>query len=132
MTQRRNRRAITPGKITWCVLKHAREALIPIRRELGEANYDEEKRAIKELFCQYINTAEKCAVKGVGIFPIGSTRGKGKTFKMRWSIAGCGKSGGLRLAVVAYCAEKTVKIAGGWLRKEDPSDDEFAATLKGL
>jgi hypothetical protein len=46
--------------------------------------------------------------------------------KVRWAIPGQRKSGGLRLAVVAYCDKKHVKLAGAWIRKTDPSDAEFA------
>jgi hypothetical protein len=126
------KRAITPGDIKWRLLKHAKEALAPVRKEFGNSSYADEKRAIKEFFCQYVNTGEHCATKALGISPLGGTKKNGKSFKMRWSIAGGGKSGGIRLALVAYCAERIVVVAGGWVRKDDPATAEFDAVLKGL
>jgi hypothetical protein len=49
----------------------------------------------------------------------------GKCLKVRWGVPGCGKSGGLRLAVVVYCDQKRVKLAGAWNRSSDPSDSDF-------
>ncbi|MCB9872264.1 MAG: hypothetical protein H6837_20585 [Planctomycetes bacterium] len=48
-----------------------------------------------------------------------------KGLKVRFGYPGCGKSGGLRLAVLAYCSDHLVKIAGAWIRREDPDDDDL-------
>jgi hypothetical protein len=52
--------------------------------------------------------------------------------KVRWGLAGEGKSGGLRLIVVAYCDEKKVVIAEALQRRDDPGAGEIRTALKGL
>lgn len=69
--------------------------------------------------------------QGKSISPIGATAAGGKRLKVRWLIPGKGKSGGLRLAVVAYCEERLVKVAGAWVRKDDPSDGEIDKATQG-
>lgn len=48
----------------------------------------------------------------------------GKVLKVRWALPGCGKSGSLRLVVVAYCNEKRVHIAQAFERRDNPSDGD--------
>ncbi|HEX4382081.1 MAG TPA: hypothetical protein VH083_04005 [Myxococcales bacterium] len=69
--------------------------------------------------------------QGSSISPMKSsaTAAGGKRLKVRWAMPGSGKSGGLRLAVAVYCKEKHVKIAGAWLRTDNPSDDAFDAAF---
>jgi hypothetical protein len=42
---------------------------------------------------------------------MGRNSAGGKILKMRWGRPGCGKSGGMRLAIVAYCAKRIVVLA---------------------
>ena len=60
-----------------------------------------------------------------------SPRG-GKVLKVRWAYPGCGKSGSLRLVVVAYCEQKRVHIAQAFDRREDPSDDDIRDAVAEL
>lgn len=63
---------------------------------------------------------------------MGATPAGGKILKVRWGLPGMGKSGGLRLAVVAYCESREVVIAGAFLRSDDPDDATFFAAAEGL
>jgi hypothetical protein len=53
--------------------------------------------------------------------------GSGKILKVRWMTPGCGKSGGLRLAIVVYCESFKVVLCRGFLRNTEPSGAEFDA-----
>lgn len=118
-------------QITWEVLKRATVDLVAFRHEMGEAAYNEQTRSFQDFFCDYINTGSQCRTKGCNVSPMGGTKAGGKSFKVRWALPGMGKSGGLRLAVVAYCDAKRVKIAAAWMRRDDPADDEFADAVEG-
>ena len=65
-----------------------------------------------------------------GIVPLGGMPCAGKAFKVRWALTGGGKSSGLRLAVSAICETKRVRIVGAWLRRDDPTDEEFADAFR--
>lgn len=120
-----SREVVQKGDIRWMLTSRAVADLSDFRREMGEDTYAEERRAFQEFFCDYINTGSDCQSKGCNVSPLGRSGGGGKLFKVRWALPGGGKSGGLRLAVVAYCAEKRVMIAAAWLRREDPGDADF-------
>ena len=96
---------------------------------MGEDGYQESKEALQDTLCDYFNGGN-CDYKGLQISPMGGTKAGGKCFKVRWSLPGGGKSGGLRIAVVAYCAAKSVTIAKMWVRKDEPSDGEFDAAVE--
>lgn len=115
---------LTPEKITWIVLPECNPVFNKIRNMLGDDGYRDNKEAFQETMCDYFNLGE-CTQQALQIYPMGGTTGGGKSLKVRWQLPGCGKSGGLRLAVVAYCTKRTVKIAGAWARKDEPSDSEF-------
>jgi hypothetical protein len=125
---------VRPDEIAWKVLAPAAELFGTIRKQGTPEAYETGKNGLKQLLCDYFNSdsGKDCAKKsGKTISPVGSPTGKGgKCLKVRWLVPGGGKSGGLRIAIVAYCGAKQVKLAGAWLRKEDPSDDEFVAVVK--
>lgn len=74
----------------------------------------------------YFSGDEGCTTRqGKTISPLGATSDGGKLLKVRWMMPGCGKSGGLRFAFVAYCERRTVVLCRGWVRKEDPDDADF-------
>lgn len=115
-----------PADGTWVVLPHARGVLKQIRSYIGNAAYEQTKVALQEFLCLYFNAGPCIGKQGNSISPIASTLCPGgKCLKVRWALPGSGKSGGLRLAVVVYCEERVVKIAGAWVRKDDPEDPEF-------
>lgn len=121
----------TPDQITWEVLRAAQLSLAPLQNRQKPGAFKEDKEALKQFLCGYFNTGDCAQKQGKSISPMGQSPKGGKCFKVRWAIAGGGKSGGLRLAVVAYCDEFRVAIAGAWVRKEDPSNEEFTGAVDG-
>ena len=119
----------TDGK--WSALPSA-EGLKQARKLMDEQTYEENKEALKLFLCGYFSTGKCIHRQGKSISPIGSTSKGGKILKVRWGLPGQGKSGGLRLAVVAYCEEKRVVIADAFLRNTDPSDDDFLTAVQSL
>ena len=114
----------TDGK--WEVLRGAQPVLDEIRSRMSAEEHEQQKRALQEFLCAYFNSGDCTKELGKSISPVGMKTGKGgKVLKVRWGIPGSGKSAGLRLAVVVYCKELRVKIAGAWIRKDDPPDGEF-------
>jgi len=92
--------------------------LSPKATELRQLR-DEQKQAIKTFLCAYFSTHGDCRNRqGNSIVPIMATPKGGKVLKMRWAFPGCGKSGGLRLVVVAYCDKRRVVIAEGVARRD--------------
>jgi hypothetical protein len=120
---------VAPKDIKWEMLPAVMTVVAPIRRDMGEDTYQTDKEALQSFLCNYFNSddGKDCRRRQhTGIAPMGGTTNRGgKCLKVRWRLPGQGKSGGLRLAVVAYCKEKRVKLAGAWVRKDDPSDDDF-------
>jgi hypothetical protein len=120
-------------EITWEVLDAARPVLDQVRARMTEDEYLDDRSALRKFLCAYFNSGDKdCKHKqGRAISPLGFATGAGgKCLKARWGIPGGGKSGGLRLAVVAYCKEKRVRLAGAWVRKSDPDDEDFAKVFE--
>ena len=117
---------IDPADITWLLTKEARADLASLRSSLSDDEYDRQREAIRVFLCSYFDTG-KCDNKlGRSISPMGGTPGGGKCLKVRWALPGKGKSGGLRLAVVAYCDERRVFLNRVFARADDPSNDDFA------
>ncbi len=119
---------IQRGDITWLVKPSAQGSVSEYRQRVGQ-HYRGLLRSFQDSICFYINSHGECTAKGVNISPMGGTPNGAKIFKMRWMYPGCGKSGGLRLAVLMWCNERKVVVAGLWERREDPSPNEFARTL---
>lgn len=115
----------------WVVGKDA-TGLEEVRKELGAQEYDRQKQAIKKFLCGYFSTSECRSKQGNSISPLGATKKGGKVLKVRWALPGSGKSGGLRLIVVAYCAQKKAVIAQAFRRKSDPTSKEFEQTFTDL
>lgn len=62
------------------------------------------------------------SIRRIGVSPLG-----GKVLKVRWELPGRGKSGGLRIAMVAFCKRRRVVLARTFIRNQEPSDTDFAA-----
>ena len=116
---------IQRSDITWLVKASAQSSVSEYRDRVG-AQYSSLLRSFQECICLYINSNGECTAKGLNISPMGGTPNGAKAFKIRWMYPGCGKSGGLRLAILMWCNERKVIVAGMWERREDPSADEFA------
>jgi hypothetical protein len=121
-----------PESITWIVLPLAHACFNKVRLQVDAEEYEKDKAALKRFLCGYFSTGDCGHKQGKSIVPMKSsnTAAHGKALKVRWAYPGCGKSGGLRLAVVAYCDSRIVKIAGAWQRADDPNDDDFFAATK--
>lgn len=119
-----------PTEIKWVVCEDALAAATELKTTLGNDRYESVKDGLKQFLCGYFSAVTTCDSKqGASISPIRSGIPKAKGLKVRFGYPGCGKSGGLRLAVLAYCEQRLVKITGAWIRREDPDDDEFAESF---
>jgi hypothetical protein len=92
---------------------------------MSEEEFSENKRALQEFLCGYFSSGDCRNAQGKSVAPIRVTAKGGKVLKVRWAYPGCGKSGSLRLVVVAYCNEKRVHIAQAFDRRDDPSNDDI-------
>jgi hypothetical protein len=120
---------VTPDQVRWMVCKGASELLRDIEEELGD-QAPAVRQGLKRLLCDYFSSDGGCLGKlGKTISPVACGIRNANGLKVRWIYPGCGKSGGLRLAVLAYCDERLVKFAGAWRRKTDPSDDDMATAF---
>lgn len=114
-------------EITWIALDRARAGLDAARLQLGDDRYAQEKAALQDFLCGDFASGQCRHQQGKSIAPMRSsnTLAGGRCLKVRWATAGGGKSGGLRLAIVVYCDRRRVHVAGAWLRREDPTEDDF-------
>lgn len=120
--------AATPETIKWLVTTLCRSQIDGVRRLLGPEGYEDTKLALRETLCDYFNLG-RCDTKAMQISPIGGAPDGGKSLKVRWQLPGCGKRGGLRLAVVAHCELRVVTLCGAWVRKDDPTDEDFQSAI---
>jgi hypothetical protein len=104
-------------------------SIADIREQLGD-DYAEEVPSLQEFLCGYFDAAADCNEKqGSSVSPVAGAPPGGKGLKVRWHLPGEGKSGGLRLAVVAFCDESTVVVCEAFRRRGDPSAEEFAEAM---
>lgn len=106
--------------------------LSELRARMTPEEYEQDKRALKEFLCGYFSAGDCRNSQGSSISPMKATPRGGKVLKVRWAYPGCGKSGSLRLVVVAYCDEKRVHIAQAFDRREDPSDSDIQNAVEDL
>jgi hypothetical protein len=99
--------------------------LFELRQRMTPEEYEQDKRALKEFLCGYFSSGECRHAQGSSICPMKATPKGGKVLKVRWAYPGSGKSGSLRLVVVAYCDERRVHIAQAFDRRSDPTDEEI-------
>jgi hypothetical protein len=123
---------VTRDEITWKLSPQVVRKVAPIRTQLGEDGYKEDKHAFQDFLCGYFSSDNKCTKEqGKGISPLGCpTKAAWKCLKVRWSSIGMGKSSGLRIAVAVHCKDKRVNLLRAWDRNENPSDEDFATALK--
>jgi hypothetical protein len=106
--------------------------LAELRRGMTPEEYEQDKRALKEFLCGYFSSGECRNAQGNSICPMKATPKGGKVLKVRWAVPGCGKSGSLRLVVVAYCDERRVHIAQAFDRRSDPTADDILDAVSDL
>jgi len=107
---------LKPSDITWMVSSGARSEISSLPAVVQQG-YDAMVSALRDQICAYINARQQCDAKGYGIAPKGGADG-GKLLKVRQAIPGGGKSGGLRVLMVAYCDRRLVKVTGATLRRD--------------
>lgn len=112
-------------RITWLVTESAAIEVREIRAMRGEDGYAQDVRDLREYMTAYFEASQGCTVKlGRSVSPIGVTSQGGKILKTRWKYPGAGKSGGLRLCLVAFCDERRVVLCHAAIRR-DADDDEL-------
>lgn len=121
----------SPEDGTWQL--HEKAALIAeLRNRMTPEEYEADKQALKEFLCGYFSSGDCRNSQGSSISPMKASPRGGKVLKVRWAYPGCGKSGSLRLVVVAYCEQKRVHIAQAFDRRDDPSDDDIRDAVAEL
>ena len=121
----------SPEDGKWQVGKQATR-LADLRERMTPEEYAAQKKALKEFLRGCFSTGNCTNSQGSSISPMKATPSGGKVLKVRWAYPGCGKSGSLRLVVVAYCEQLRVHIAAAFDRREDPSDDDIRDTVSDL
>lgn len=106
--------------------------LSALREQMTPEEYEQDKRALKEFLCGYFSSGDCRNSQVSSISPMKATPRGGKVLKVRWAYPGCGKSGSLRLVVVAYCDDKRVHIAQAFDRRDNPTDDEIQDSVSDL
>ena len=106
--------------------------LSELQQRMTPEAYAQDKQALKEFLCGYFSSGDCRNAQGNSISPLKATPLGGKVLKVRWAYPGCGKSGSLRLIVVAYCEQKRVHIAQAFDRRQDPTDDEIRDAVSEL
>lgn len=104
-------------EITWTLSPEAWEFVRGLPPEVLD-QYDMLKSAFKRLICSYINVNGRCDVQALGVSPMGKHVTGGKELKVRLAVPGRGKRGSLRLAVVAFCDDKAVRISDACWRRD--------------
>ncbi len=107
----------TPADGKWVVLQTP--GCDEARAAFSKQEYRDAKKALQLLLCSYFSAGDCNKALGSTITPIGATQAGGKILKVRWGFPGCGKSGGFRMCVVAYCDRRRVVIAEIFIRKDD-------------
>lgn len=114
-----------PADICWKLTPSALDSIEALRDFLGD-DYPDEVRSLQEFLCDYFDATPDCSVKqGKSIASVAGAPEGGKGLKVRWALPGEGKSGGLRLAIVAFCEQRTVIVCEAFRRRSDPDDEEF-------
>lgn len=119
-----------PEDGAWEVIQTAGNAAA--REAFSMEEFKDSRNSLKKFLCNYFSTGECNAAQGNAIRPMGATPTGGKILKVRWALPGSGKSGSLRLSVVVYCEKRRVVIAEAFLRRDDPSAEEFSASIARL
>jgi hypothetical protein len=120
---------VSPEDVSWRLQASSEtDPLDELRKRNGQQWYNAQKRSLQQFLCDYINAQPNCAAgMNSSISTLGTNAIGGKILKVRWALPGHGKSGGLRLTVVALCAESAVVVAGAAIRREEPTDEDVRA-----
>lgn len=104
--------AVRLETIVWrLITQNVGDVLRPLREQVGEKRYIENRDALREYLVAYFNSSDGCTrSQGKSIRPCGATKGGAKILKVRWAVPGGGKSGGLRLGIADYCTQRRVVL----------------------
>ncbi len=106
--------------------------LFELRDEMTPEEYEQDKLALQKFLCGYFSSGDCKNALGDSISPLKATPKGGKVLKVRWAQPGRGKSGSLRLVVVAYCQEKRVHVAQAFQRSDNPSYDDVRDAVEDM
>jgi len=106
--------------------------LFDLRDQMTAGEYEQNKRALQGFLCGYFSSGDCNNALGDSISPLRATPNGGKVLKVRWALPGRGKSGSLRLVVVAYCDEKRVHVAQAFRRSDNPTDDDVRDAVEDM
>lgn len=121
---------VTPDTVRWLRCRGVEPSFTEVRELLGAEGFEQWLASMKLFLCAYFSADEACATRqGKSIAPVRCGVARAKGLKVRFAFPGAGKRGGLRLAVLAFCAERVVKLAGAWRRKDDPDEGEFQSAF---
>jgi len=108
------------------------QLLFELRQRMTPEVYEQEKQSLKEFLCGYFSSGDCRNAQGSSISSMKGSPGGGKVLKVRWAYPGCGKSGSLRLVVVAFCDEKRVHIAQAFRHSDNPTDDDVRNAVEDM
>jgi hypothetical protein len=115
------------SKIVWKLTPEAREDVKPDREQLGDTEYFADRDRLQAFLCAYFQDGACTTRSGSAISPVGATTGGGKILKVRWGRPGCGKRGGIRMALVAFCDRKEVVLCRVFPRRDNPTSADFSS-----
>ncbi|QDT75863.1 hypothetical protein [Lacipirellula limnantheis] len=122
--------SIHPGNVAQFTARA--DVLFDLRNHMTPEAYLEQKKALQKFLCGYFSTGGCNGSLANAISPLKAAPRAGKVLKVRWAYPCCGKSGGVRLVVVAYSEAKRVHIAKAFYRSDDPSDDDIRDGVNDL
>lgn len=108
------------------------DVLFDLRKQMTPEAYLEQKKALQKFLCGCFSTGDCDNSLGNAMSPLKAAPRGGKVLKVRWAYPCCGKSGGVRLVVVAYSETKRVHNAKAFYRSDDPSDDNILDGVNDL
>jgi hypothetical protein len=113
------------------VTESAAAEIADIRAVRGEAGYRIDVHDLREFLQGYFYATPGCtASMGASISPLGATSSGGKILKVRWKYPGAGKSGGLRLCIVAFCEQLLVVLCHAAIRRDVEHGELLSSALE--
>jgi hypothetical protein len=119
---------LDPEFFAWQASPSAKREL---KKILGVDDLSNFRDKIGQILCCDYYPATLGRSKAANVNPIVCGIPHGRGFKMRWAYPGCGKSGGIRLGILALCKARRIIVALACKRMQDPADSEFADAFSG-
>lgn len=96
-------------------------------RALFGKSYLVQQDSIRTMLLRYVSHTPKCTERALQTQCIGVTESGAKLLKTRLAVPGGGKSGGLRLGIVADCQQRELTLVLAVRRNTDPPSTAFFA-----